>query len=355
MPVPSSGAADGGALAVAEVRLHVEPAERQREADEEEADEAEAEDGEVRAHDVGRVLGPAEAGLDEREAGLHEDHQDRPDDHPQQVEVAAEDADGRHRVVLLGEGDAAGEQRDERRARNPPITYFSARLFRIISPWFEVRGPGRPARGDPSAQLRGTARFWQQHRHVSALLRSVRRRTPLSDADQMPRARRRRRAGEHGSVPASIARSSSLRPSRSVEREAVDQLAVDARHAGAVHDDAGGGESASERSERARAVATGDRARRVPRRRGVVELHVEVRQRTRRSQRCRRVTSPSGRRASLARGRTAERTRNVSTTAPSGHVATVAAAMSQPAECERVARDGPAGRRRSRQATSTSQ
>ncbi len=61
-----------------------------RVADEEEADEAEAEDGEVRRHDVGGVLGPAEAGLDEGEAGLHEDHQDGADDDPQQVDLSAE-------------------------------------------------------------------------------------------------------------------------------------------------------------------------------------------------------------------------------------------------------------------------
>ena len=40
----------------------------------------------------------------------------RADDHPQHVEAAADEADGLHRVLLLGEGDAAGEQRDERRA-----------------------------------------------------------------------------------------------------------------------------------------------------------------------------------------------------------------------------------------------
>ena len=109
-------AADGRALALTEVGLHVERAERQREADEEEPDEPEAEDGEVRADDVGRVLRPAEAGLDEGEPGLHEDDEDRPDHHPQHVEAAADEADGLHRVLLLGEGDAAGEQRDERRA-----------------------------------------------------------------------------------------------------------------------------------------------------------------------------------------------------------------------------------------------
>ena len=41
------------------------------------ADEPEPEDGEVRTHDVRRVLRPAEAGLDQREARLHEDHEHR--------------------------------------------------------------------------------------------------------------------------------------------------------------------------------------------------------------------------------------------------------------------------------------
>ena len=84
-----------------------EAAERQREADEEEPDEAEAEDGEVRAHHVGGVLRPAEAGLDEREAGLHEDHQDGADDDPQQVDVLGQGHDGIH--LLLREGDGRQE------------------------------------------------------------------------------------------------------------------------------------------------------------------------------------------------------------------------------------------------------
>ena len=36
-----------------------------------------------------RVLRPAEAGLDQREPGLHEDDEDRADDDPQQVETDA--------------------------------------------------------------------------------------------------------------------------------------------------------------------------------------------------------------------------------------------------------------------------
>ena len=110
--VAEQGAADRRAETV-EVRRHVERAQRQGEPDEEEPDEAEAEDGEVRAHDVRRVLGPAEAGLDEGEPRLHEDDQDRPDHHPQHVEAPG---DGRDRVFILGVGDAAGEDGDERGA-----------------------------------------------------------------------------------------------------------------------------------------------------------------------------------------------------------------------------------------------
>ena len=69
----------------AEVAGVAEATEGQREADEHEADEAEAEDGEVAAHHVSGVLLLSEAGLDECEAGLHEDDQDRADHHPQQV------------------------------------------------------------------------------------------------------------------------------------------------------------------------------------------------------------------------------------------------------------------------------
>ncbi len=42
---------------------------------------------------VRRVLGPAEAGLDEGEAGLHEDHQDGTEDDPEQVRVLGEGVD----------------------------------------------------------------------------------------------------------------------------------------------------------------------------------------------------------------------------------------------------------------------
>ncbi len=76
-----------------EVARHVERTERQREPDQEEGDEAEAEDGEVGADHVGGVFRTAEARLDEREAGLHEDHQDGADDHPQHVDLSTECSD----------------------------------------------------------------------------------------------------------------------------------------------------------------------------------------------------------------------------------------------------------------------
>ena len=46
--------------------------------------------GEVGAHHVSRVLGPTEARFHQREPSLHEDHEDRADDHPQQVQLPAE-------------------------------------------------------------------------------------------------------------------------------------------------------------------------------------------------------------------------------------------------------------------------
>jgi hypothetical protein len=67
----------------------------------EEADETEAEDGEVGADDVRRVFGAAEARLDEREAGLHEDDQDGTDDHPQHVDLSTE---CNHRFVRAASG-----------------------------------------------------------------------------------------------------------------------------------------------------------------------------------------------------------------------------------------------------------
>ena len=98
--------------AVVVARQHVAVAtEHEREADQEEADEAEAEDGEVGAHHVSSVLGPAEAGLDQGEAGLHEDHQGGADDDPEQVAgldgVIGGGADG---VEVVGRGLFLGER-----------------------------------------------------------------------------------------------------------------------------------------------------------------------------------------------------------------------------------------------------
>ena len=57
-----------------------------------------------------------EAGLDEREAGLHEDDEHGADDDPQQVGRFAESDDG---VDLLGEGLTGDHQSgDERRRRD---------------------------------------------------------------------------------------------------------------------------------------------------------------------------------------------------------------------------------------------
>ena len=86
-------------------------AEHDRETDHEERHESQSEDGEVRADDVGRVLRPAEAGLDEREPRLHENHQHRSDDDPEQVQ--AEGRAGPHGHL----GVAAGRRIDRRGPR----------------------------------------------------------------------------------------------------------------------------------------------------------------------------------------------------------------------------------------------
>ena len=63
-------------------------------------------------HHVGGVLGPAEAGLDEREAGLHEDHEHGAEDDPQQVDLLARaSATG---SVILGAGHGRVGQQHER-------------------------------------------------------------------------------------------------------------------------------------------------------------------------------------------------------------------------------------------------
>ena len=62
-------------------------AEGEPEADEEEAHDADGVDHEVHAHRVHRVLGPGEARLDQREAGLHEHDQEARDEQPREVDA----------------------------------------------------------------------------------------------------------------------------------------------------------------------------------------------------------------------------------------------------------------------------
>ena len=188
--------------------VHVVPAQREREADEEEADETEAEDGEVGAHHVSRVLRPTEAGLDERESGLHEDDEDGAEHHPQHVGGVDDRCD---RVIGLGEGDAAAEQRHERRAggasedvlqRSFPTHRLS--LFRGPQTW--MRPPGRSVRQfeRPSVSAGDPPCFG-----FVAFLRE-----PLTDGPGIGSAESACRPGRPGHRPA--ARSSNLRPSRSL-------------------------------------------------------------------------------------------------------------------------------------------
>ena len=171
-PEPTQAAADGGVEADQRRR---EAAERQREPDEEEAHEPEAEDGEVRADHVGGVLGPAEAGLDEGEAGLHEDDQDRTDHHPQQVHLRAEERDGLERVRVLGAGrrhhPQRGEQGHRRRDENagaPPQRtrgLCARRAARSPSPLMPLRTeplthpvPPSAAASKPASQMASDGR-----------------------------------------------------------------------------------------------------------------------------------------------------------------------------------------------------
>ena len=82
----------------------------------------------------GRVLGPAEAGLHEGEPRLHEDHEDRPDDHPQHVEAAPDRRRRLEWVLTLGERDAAGHERDDRRDERATDEVPSPRFLRNGSP-----------------------------------------------------------------------------------------------------------------------------------------------------------------------------------------------------------------------------
>src|SRR5437764_12049035 len=95
------------------------PTEHARVAPQEVRDEPEAEDGEVRRHDVGTVLGATEARLDERETGLHEDEQDRPNDDPEQVHTLRKTATAwiRNRGHVLCERGC--REREGQRAGQP--------------------------------------------------------------------------------------------------------------------------------------------------------------------------------------------------------------------------------------------
>ncbi len=113
-------------LVEAEVPGIAEPREHQREADQEERDEAQPEHREVRADDVRRVLGPAEPGLHQCEAGLHEDHEHRADDDPQEVDSHPHVDRGRARLARLadrriapGRPGRAGHQRDDQEHQRP--------------------------------------------------------------------------------------------------------------------------------------------------------------------------------------------------------------------------------------------
>ena len=208
--------------------------------------------------------------------GLHEDHQDRPDDHPQHVEAAADEADRLHRVLFLGERDATGEERHERRPcqaaeRVLQRTFPSHHLSLVRGPrtWTRppgaIRAPVERVRISAAAQrCFGSVAFLR----VAAALSD--RATAANGAAARPRS---------AAVDALHRPLVQLPPEPVAEREAVDQLALDRRHPGAVHDDAGRGERRRERRQRARPVAPRDRARGVPGHGVVVELHDQVGQR----------------------------------------------------------------------------
>ena len=83
-------------------------AQRQHAADGEERHETQAEHCEVGADHVGGVLGPTEPGFHHGEPGLHEDHHRGPDDHPEEVDLGAQNL---HRV---GDALSAGHLREQR-------------------------------------------------------------------------------------------------------------------------------------------------------------------------------------------------------------------------------------------------
>ena len=82
-------------------------AERERPTGGEEGEDADDRVGHVLGEDVDDVLRPGHAGFDEREARLHEEHQDTGDEHPDVVQVVL----GR-RDVVLGEADGWGDGQD---------------------------------------------------------------------------------------------------------------------------------------------------------------------------------------------------------------------------------------------------
>lgn len=85
-----------------------EAAKGQRKPDGEERHETQAEHCEVGADHVGGVLGPTEPGFHHGEPGLHEDHHRGPDDHPEEVDLGAQNL---HRV---GDALSAGHLREQR-------------------------------------------------------------------------------------------------------------------------------------------------------------------------------------------------------------------------------------------------
>ena len=75
-------------------------AEHEAEADEVEAEDADGVDHQIHRHRVGDILGPRQSGLDEGEAGLHEEDQEAGKQHPDHVDG---DAIAGDRVGCLGE------------------------------------------------------------------------------------------------------------------------------------------------------------------------------------------------------------------------------------------------------------
>ncbi len=144
-----------------------EAAEHEGEPDAEEGDEPEAEDGEVRAHHVGGVLGPAEAGLHEGEAGLHEDDERSADHHPQQVDLRPEDGDGVR--VGLGPGDAGASHdedgREREHARAPAYDSGHLRFSCVEAPAKVLPWPG----GCLPPSVRNQPRYTKCAHHRTAM------------------------------------------------------------------------------------------------------------------------------------------------------------------------------------------